>query len=88
MQSEEDKCCLDTAPFFQCCCQCKYRLTDYSHPLTNGESVLTPRGYICYVKDLSGPPHPMSGWTEHGVGCELYTEKGFPSVKTIEKKKW
>lgn len=56
----------------RCCCNCEHRLTDYSHPCSNGGSCLDERGYICYVDGMA-----FSGWHEHGL-CELHDYKVEP----------
>lgn len=50
-----------------CCCTCRYRLDDYSHPLTDGRPCTEQRGYICNNPELGA----YSGWSEHGL-CECH----------------
>lgn len=65
--------------FNQCCCTCKYRLTDYHHCWTSPELrtekgtcvCSTVKGYICALPDLGGA---HSNWPEHSL-CELHTPK-------------
>ena len=52
----------------RCCCNCKNRLADYSHPCTDSKSILQKRGYICYIPEDG---LAFSGWPEHGL-CELH----------------
>jgi hypothetical protein len=68
------KCAKHSPPFYQCCCQCLNQLTDYSHPWTDGESVLHIRGYICHVP-FYGFTH--SGWGKHSPGCELFEKRHY-----------
>lgn len=66
----KNRCAKHSPPFYQCCCECKNRLTDYSHPWTDGKKASKIRGYICHVPEY-GFTH--SGWCEHSIGCELIT---------------
>ena len=63
-----EKCYKDQEPHFQCCCICAHRMDNFSHPSTDGKSVLSLRGYICYPGEVG----PFSGWSKHGIGCELF----------------
>ena len=72
------ECQKDQSPFYQCCCQCKWHIKDFGHPLTNGKSVSEQRGWICLAYDLSCA---FSGWPEHSVGCEF-----FEKIKLEESK--
>ena len=60
----------------RCCCNCKFRLTDYLHCTTVGSEnhkgcvCSVPKGFICI--GLEGRAY--SGWTEHGM-CELHIWK-------------
>ncbi len=59
----------------RCCCTCRHRLTDYSHPCTDGKSVVEARGFICAAPELfDGSSGAHSGWTEHGI-CECHEKK-------------
>jgi hypothetical protein len=55
----------------QCCCTCQFLLADFSHPVTDGLSVLNQRGWICFAPEIDGA---FSGWQEHGM-CEMYQPK-------------
>lgn len=59
--------------FGTCCCNCRNRIDDYSHELTDGRPCTEPRGWVCVgmVGMDDGGAH--SGWSEHGM-CELWTE--------------
>jgi len=78
MTKSKKVCCLKTKPFYQCCCKCEHLLKDTSHPTTDGKPISHQIGWICNAFAYEGIAH--SGWTEHSVGCELYTEK-----KTLKK---
>lgn len=76
-------CQLGVAPFYQCCCTCKYRVKAvkrYPWWLRRVFSVLRlPRlplwrndGWVCVAYDLS---HVETNWPEHSCGCELHTAK-------------
>jgi hypothetical protein len=52
----------------RCCCNCRYRLLDRSHPLTDGGRITHQRGWICKKPELNGA---FSGWSEHGL-CEMH----------------
>ena len=51
----------------RCCCTCRYRLEDRSHPSTDKGSVLQQRGWICAADSVVA----FSGWSEHGL-CEMH----------------
>lgn len=53
-----------------CCCTCKWRYVDRSHPGTDGRSMLLQRGWICAQPFLGY----HSDWFEHGM-CEEWTER-------------
>lgn len=55
----------------ECCCTCRYRLNDYSHPHTDGKRVTHQRGYVCANPEMGGV---FSGWPEHGT-CEMWAAK-------------
>ena len=55
-----------------CCCTCKHRLDDHSHPCTDGKSIMEHRGYICRPPESDG--RAFSGWSEHGL-CEMHEER-------------
>lgn len=55
-----------------CCCICRYRLEDRSHPNIDGGSFTNRRGWICAAFAFVGEgPIAFSGWPEHGL-CELF----------------
>lgn len=74
-------CTKDDPKVRQCCCQCRYRLTDYHHCSTS--SVLRKqhgacvcdkiRGYSCQPPEFDGRAY--SQWPEHSVGCEMFTQQ-------------
>lgn len=66
--------CWKESEFRQCCCTCKYRVNDWSHPHTNGESIMRRRGFICANPEIGH----YSGWGEHGL-CEVWTERPVPT---------
>lgn len=68
---EENPCNLGADNPFgeQCCCICKHQRPDYGHPHTNGESILTQRGWVCDFPEGEGV---HSGWPDHSVGCEVF----------------
>lgn len=59
------------------CGNCKYLKPDYSHPCTDGHSILKLRGWICDHPELGS----FSGWSTEG-GCECHDHLSFPNVKT------
>lgn len=72
-----EACFLSKEPFFQCCCNCEFRLTDYKHCTIHGQ----PKGQ-CVCSDVKGyicagfaPDRYYSEWSEHSIGCELYAPK-------------
>ena len=72
----------------ECCCNCQYRLEDYSHATTDGGRVTRLRGYICSPPLL--PKKSFSGWTEHG-GCEMWSLREgenlpFDSIRKNDRK--
>ena len=70
-------CKLEAEPFFQCCCNCTLRLTDYKHCTIHGRGdgccCHEVKGYVCIGFADEGIAH--SEWPEHSVGCELYQER-------------
>jgi len=54
----------------QCCCSCKWRYVDRSHPGTDGKPMSNTRGYICAEPFLGY----HSEWSEHGI-CECWIER-------------
>lgn len=74
-------CTKDDPDVRQCCCQCRYRLTDYHHcstsPTLRRQTTHcvcgVMRGYICQPSGFDGKAH--SHWPEHSVGCEMFTQK-------------
>ena len=65
----------------QCCCACRYRLTDYFHCSTapafrrsHGACICGfIKGYICQPPEFDGRAY--SQWPEHSVGCEMFTRQ-------------
>jgi hypothetical protein len=74
LQETEDRktaaeCWLITDPKWGgCCCICDHRLQDYSHPHTDGGSILHRRGFACVLAEMGGL---FSGWMPHGF-CECF----------------
>lgn len=67
-----------------CCCQCHWRLTDHSHPDTDGKSMSEKRGYICIAfTQMEAMDVAHSGWSEHGM-CELFTALPVPGKRGLE----
>jgi hypothetical protein len=69
------ECQLNAEPFYQCCCNCKLRLTDKKHCSVHGRSegkcvCNQTKGYVCIAFSDEGIAH--SEWPEHSCGCELY----------------
>ena len=56
-------------PYGQCCCNCRWHIGDYSHPLTDGKDVDKQRGWICLAPEMRGG---FSEWSEHSL-CEMWT---------------
>jgi len=77
----EVPCQLGVGPFFQCCCNCKLRLTDYKHCTIHGRGAdgcccHEVKGYVCIAFASEGIVH--SEWPEHSCGCELYSPRRLP----------
>ena len=51
-----------------CCCQCRYHVPDYGHPITTGTVIFEQVGWICMPPECKGA---FSGWPEHGL-CEMF----------------
>lgn len=69
--------------FDGCCCECKFRYNDWSHPHTNGNNISVLRGYICWTPVLGA----MSGWDEHGM-CEMFTPRPPRPTTRNEQEEW
>ena len=71
-----DKCLLNVAPFYQCCCKCIYHIPDYKHCGIDGrESGCVCdqiKGWICMPGETN---RAVSNWYEHSCGCEMYLTK-------------
>lgn len=68
-------CQLTVGPFFQCCCNCTFRATDYKHCSIHGRPAGQcvcgqQKGFVCLALAGEGVVH--SEWPEHSCGCELY----------------
>lgn len=67
----------------QCCCICKYLLTDYWYCLRMPEELKPPgkcgceviRGYICIAGEIFAGEGGQSGWPHHSIGCECFTRR-------------
>jgi hypothetical protein len=76
-----NECQLTVEPFFQCCCQCKYRIVDhYKHTAENHEKGLCfkPKGWICcppYDSGVHSDGGAISDWEEHSCGCEMFNDR-------------
>lgn len=83
----------------QCCCECKWRLTDYWHCDTMPEEFKPPKGegcgcsvvkgYICtnpeiYEERSGGRGGGSSGWSQHGV-CECFDRWDDPRIASWEE---
>lgn len=80
-EKQNMECCL--VEWKGCCCQCRWRLTDYSHPSTNGKPMTEKRGYICIAfTQMEGMDMAHSEWPEHGM-CELFTELPTPGKRGL-----
>ena len=62
----------------RCCCTCKHRVNDWSHPHTDGLRISIRRGFICANPELGH----YSGWDEHGL-CEVWAPRP-DSIKRSE----
>lgn len=77
-KDETSPCQLSAEPFFQCCCNCTMRLTDYKHCSIHGRRdgrcvCSEVKGYVCVGFASDGAAH--SEWPEHSAGCELYAAR-------------
>jgi hypothetical protein len=54
---------------WSCCCTCRHHAVDAGHPLTNGESIMTQRGFVCLAPEFDVV---LSGWSAHGL-CEMWS---------------
>lgn len=59
------------------CGNCKHLKPDYSHPCTDGRSILKQRGWICDCPELGC----FSGWNEEGC-CECHEPLIFPNSQS------
>jgi hypothetical protein len=59
------------------CGNCKHLKPDYSHPCTDGCSLIARRGWICAHPELG----LFSGWSTDG-GCESHDRICFPDAST------
>lgn len=67
----------------QCCCVCKWRLTDYHHCQTEPEMWLKKdkcvcsevAGYICVCPEIYEGKGGSSNWPEHSIGCECFQRR-------------
>ena len=63
-----------------CCCNCRWRAFDHSHPYTDGKRVGHRRGYVCLAPEFvtrTGRSEVFSGWSAHGL-CEMWCKVGKP----------
>jgi hypothetical protein len=60
------------------CGNCKHLKPDYSHPCTDGHSILKQRGWICDCPELGC----FSGWTTEGC-CEYHERLSFPNDEKL-----
>lgn len=86
-------CQLTDAPFFQCCCNCTFRLTDYKHCSIHGRKdgkciCSEVKGYVCTGFANEGIAH--SEWPEHSCGCEMYDPKvsHAEAIGSVEYASW
>ena len=66
--------CMLASEWKSCCCNCRYHIKDFSHPCTDGESIMRQRGWICAAPEMEGM---FSGWSEHGM-CEMHAPRKAP----------
>lgn len=67
----------------QCCCSCKYLLTDYWYCQRMPDELKTEghcgcevvRGYICVAGEIHGNVSGQSGWPHHSIGCECFSKR-------------
>ena len=67
----------------QCCCICKFLITDYwycqrmpKHLKTKGHCGCEKvRGYICVAGEIFEGQGGSSGWPHHSLGCECFTPR-------------
>ena len=70
MRKDNSKCCKEENKG-QCCCTCKSRMREMSHPLTDGLPVNLQRGWVCVCEGLDCV---FARWPAHGL-CELWQKK-------------
>jgi hypothetical protein len=80
----EGECQLSKEPWpDQCCCVCKYLLTDYWYCRRMPEELKPEgkcgcqvvRGYVCTARELHGNVSCQSGWPHHSLGCECFERR-------------
>ena len=73
------QCWKTQAPFFQCCCQCVFRVKDFSHPTSDGKPASRFKSYVCIGLLIEDRFHVESGvhseWPEHSCTCEMYQKR-------------
>lgn len=87
-------CQLTAEPFSQCCCNCRFRLTDYKHCSIHGQPAgkcvcSEVKGYICTgLLGEGGRAH--SEWPKHSCGCELYDARvsRAEAIGSVEYASW
>ena len=82
----EGECQLGKDPWpEQCCCSCRFLITDYWHCLRMPEE-LKPlkgegcgcsviKGYICTAGEIYEGEGGTSSWPHHSLGCECFMPK-------------
>ncbi len=73
-----EECQLNEAPFYQCCCKCKFHLQVMHHCTTAAEKIHKNIGCCCNIQKGWACVNPEFGvvydnWPEHSCGCEYFT---------------
>jgi hypothetical protein len=78
----------------QCCCVCRYLLTDYWHCRRMPEQLKPAgkcgcsviRGYICTAGEIYEGMGGSSGWPHHSMGCECFDLRKVPPARVMIEK--
>lgn len=69
-----DHSCLLTDDHKSCCCNCAHHAIQLSHPITDGKSIRSRRGWACLAPEFVARtlrPEIVPDFPEHGL-CEMW----------------